>query len=250
MQTTSRLSRRALLSGSAASLAMPWVARRARAQPAAPKVSEAALRELELCIPGGVLQPNDPRFLRLTQPENLRYFNPPADPGNTRDPDAPYYVVLPRTREEVACAITWAREQGLPLVPRSGGHSYAGCSTVPGVVINSSAMPKRLEYGAGMLTAGGGMLFGDMLAGMRKIDGGRFSVTHGRCGGVGLSAYLMGGGYALDSPLLGLGCDRVDGVEMVLADGQIVTANSIDHPELFWAVRGGGGGTLGFATEW
>ena len=79
MQTSSQLSRRALLSGTAASLALPLLPRRSRAQ--SPAVSEAAWRELGRCIPSGVLRPNDPRFVRLTQPENLRYYNPPAKPG-------------------------------------------------------------------------------------------------------------------------------------------------------------------------
>jgi FAD/FMN-containing dehydrogenase len=248
MQAASRLSRRALLSGSAATLALPWVARRARAQPA-PKISEAAWRELESCIPGGVMRPNDPRFVLLTQPENLRYFNPPADPNEPADPDAPLAVVRPRTPQEVACAIKWARQEGLPLVPRSGGHSYAGCSTVPGLVINTSAM-QSVRLAAGVIVAGGGALFGNMLAAMRNIKEGRYTVTHGRCPGVGLSAYLMGGGYALDSPHLGMGCDRVVAVEMVLADGSIKFAWRNENQDLFWAVRGGGGGNLGIATEW
>jgi FAD/FMN-containing dehydrogenase len=253
MQTTSQLSRRALLSGSAATLALPLLARSARAQPA-PPVSEAAWRALDWYITGGVLRPNDPRFVKLTQPENLRYFNPPANPGGKPDPDAPFAVVRPHTPEEVAYAIRWARENNLPMVPRSGGHSYAGCSTVPGLVINSSAL-QGVTLRDDMVEAGGGALFGDMLAGLRNIrswEGGaaRYTVTHGRCRGVGLSAYLMGGGWALDSPYVGMGCDRVARVQMVLADGQIVHASEKENPELFWAVRGGGGGNLGFATKW
>jgi FAD/FMN-containing dehydrogenase len=255
MQTRPQLSRRALLSGSAASLALPSLARSARAQPA-PTASEAAWRELESCIPHGVLRPNDPRFVGLTRPENLRYFNPPANPDEPPDPNAPLAVVLPRTPQQVACAIQWARQQGQqgwPLVPRSGGHSYAGCSTVPGLVINSSAM-QRVTMDGDYVVAEGGALFGNMLAALRNISAGsetgRYTVTHGRCPGVGLSAFLMGGGCALDSPHVGMGCDRVEGVQMVLADGQVVTASQTVRPELFWAVRGGGGGNLGFATKW
>src|SRR5262249_26072674 len=147
------------------------------------------------CVPNGVLRPNDPRFVRLTQPENLRYYNPPINPSDPPDPDAPLAVVRPRTPEEVACAIAWARQQGMPLVPRSGGHSYAGCSTVPALVINSSAM-RSVREGPGVVAAGGGALFADMFAAMRNIKGGGYTVTHGRCPGVGLSAYLLGGGYA------------------------------------------------------
>jgi FAD/FMN-containing dehydrogenase len=251
MRARSQLSRRALLAGTAASLALPSLPRSSRAQPA---ISAAAWRELERCIPGGVFQPNDPRFIRLTQPENLRYFNPPANPGDPPDPDAPFVVVRPRTSKEVACAIRWARDNNMPMVPRSGGHSYAGCSTVPGIVINASLL-QGVRVQDGVVEAGGGALFGDMLAALRNIkagsETGRYTITHGRCKGVGLSAYLMGGGWALDSPHAGMGCDRVAKVEMVLADGRIVIASETEDPEgLFWAVRGGGGGNLGFATKW
>lgn len=256
MQAASHLSRRALLSGTAASLALPLLPRGSRAQPA-PAVSEAAWWELGQHITGGVLRPNDPRFVRLTQPENLRYYNPPGEPGQPADPDAPFGLVRPHKPEEVAYAIKWARDNNLPMVPRSGGHSYAGCSTVPGLVISSAAM-QTVDVQDGLVEAGGGALFGHMLAALRDRtygrETGRYTVTHGRCGGVGLSAYLMGGGLALDSPHAGMGCDRVQKVELVLADGQVVRVSEDDpdpgHRELFWAVRGGGGGNLGFATKW
>jgi FAD/FMN-containing dehydrogenase len=253
MQRPSQLSRRALLSGSAATLALPLLPRGASAQPT-PAVSEAAWAELGRRITGGVLRPNDPRFVRLTQPENLRYFNPPSQPGAPADPDAPFGVVRPHTAHEVGFAIKWARDNNLPMVPRSGGHSYAGCSTVPGLVINSSAM-QGVRVADGLVEAGGGALFGNLLAGLRDIkaggETGRYTITHGRCRGVGLSAYLMGGGWALDSVHAGMGCDRVEQVELVLADGQVVTASgNNEHRDLFWAARGGGGGNLGFATRW
>ena len=254
MQTQSHLSRRAVLSGSAASLALPWLPRASRAQ-SRPAVSEAAWRELDKCITGGVLRPNDPRFVYLTQPENLRYYNPPSNPGGMPDPDAPFGVVRPRTPEEVACAIKWTRDNNVPMVPRSGGHSYAGCSTIAGLVINASAM-QGVKIQDGLIEAGGGAIFGNLLAGLKDVEAGgqtgRYSITHGRCRGVGLSAYLMGGGWALDSSYLGMGCDRVKKVELVLADGRVVVAseNDSEHRDLFWAVRGGGGGNLGFATKW
>lgn len=254
MQANSQLSRRAVLSGSAASLALPLLPRRSRAQ-SGPAVSEAAWRELDKNITGGVIRPNDPRFVRLTLPENLRYYNPPPQPGAGRpDPDAPFGVVRPHKPEEVAYAIKWSRDNNLPMVPRSGGHSYAGCSTVPGLVINSSAM-QSVNVEDGLVVAGGGALFAHLLDRLRHIragsEAGRYTTTHGRCAGVGLSAYLMGGGWALDSVHAGMGCDRVEKVEIVLADGGppvIVSEN--DPGGLFWAVRGGGGGNLGFATKW
>ena len=90
MQTKSQLSRRTLLSGAVASLALPLLPRGSRAQ-SRPAVSEAAWAELGRHITGGVLRPNDPRFVSLTLPENLRYYNPPTQPGAGRpDPDAPF----------------------------------------------------------------------------------------------------------------------------------------------------------------
>ena len=80
MLARSQVSRRAMLAGTAASLALPSLPRRARAQ-SQPTVSEAAWRELGEHITGGVIRPNDPRFVRLTLPENLRYYHPPPQPA-------------------------------------------------------------------------------------------------------------------------------------------------------------------------
>ena len=263
-----------MLAGTAASLALPSWPRSSRAQ-SSPAVSEAAWRELGSKITGGVIRPNDPRFVRLTLPENLRYYNPPPQPGNgPPDPDAPFGFVRPKNPAEVAYAIQWSIDNNLPMVPRSGGHSYAGCSTVPGLVISSdaSAMQTVSVDEDRRVVAGGGALFGHLLAVLRDTkceggigpstiarggcefkpgsDTGRYTITHGRCAGVGLSAYLMGGGLALDSVFLGMGCDLVEKVEMVLADGSVVQASEKERPDLYWAVRGGGGGNLGFATKW
>jgi Berberine and berberine like len=97
MQAKSQLSRRALLSGAAASFALPWVPRGSRAL-SSPIVSDAAWRELDRNITGGVQRPGDPRFVPLTQPENLRYYNFP-DPGLDKPARAYWGSNLPRLRE-------------------------------------------------------------------------------------------------------------------------------------------------------
>jgi FAD/FMN-containing dehydrogenase len=245
-----RLSRRALLSGAAAGFALPWVRRGARAAPApASAISDKAWRELGKKVTGGVMRPPDPRFLLLTTPENLRYYNPPATPDGPADPDAPFAVVRPRDAREVAAAILWAQENRCRMVPRSGGHSYAGCSTVPGLVIHAGAMRQvRYDPDTKLLEFGGGVLNGDVFDGLRHAN---HTIVHGRCRAVGLSSYLMGGGIGLAMREYGVGCDLVDSVELVLADGRIVRASAANaYKDLFWAVRGGGGGNLGFATRW
>jgi hypothetical protein len=248
MRAQPRFTRMAMLSGSVASLALPWVLRGGRAARARP-IGDDALEKLAGKITGGVLRPNDPRFVALTQPENLRYYNPPSTPDAPPDPDAPFAAVRPHNAKEVAAAILWAQEFGWPMVPRSGGHSYAGCSTIPGLVIHAGAM-RHVKYNPNslLLEVGGGALNGDIFA---ALQGGNRAIVHGRCKAVGISAFLMGGGLGLAMRESGLGCDQVASVELVLANGQKVRASaSNEYKELFWAVRGGGGGNLGFATRW
>jgi hypothetical protein len=227
---------------------MPWVLRGARAAPAK-DISDAAWDRLAGRISGGVLRPNDKGFVELTRPENLRYYNPPATPGAPADPDSPFGVVRPRDAREVADAILWARDVACPMVPRSGGHSYAGCSTIRGLVIHGGAM-RRVQYNprSSLLELGGGVLNSDIFDAIRNSNR---AIVHGRCGAVGISAFLMGGGIGLAMREHGVGCDLVESVELVLADGKTVRASaSNEYKELFWAVRGGGGGNLGFATRW
>jgi len=254
MHIRQRLSRRTLLSASVAGLAAPWVLRGAHAA-ATQGISESAWAELGRRVTGGVFRHNDarhndPRFLALTKPENLRYFNPPDRPDGPPDPDAPLAAVQPHGAKEVAAAILWARDNNCPMAPRSGGHSYAGCSTMPGgLVIHGGAMRGvRYQPDWGLLEIGGGALNGDIFDTLKT---GNRTIVHGRCPAVGISAYLMGGGIGLGMREYGVGCDLVHSVELVLANGSIVRASaSNEYKDLFWAVRGGGGGNLGYATRW
>jgi len=242
-----RFSRRALLASALATLATPRIVRGA-APEASAKISDAAWNDLARQITGGVIRPPDPRFIVLTRPENLRFYDPPDTP-DAIDPNAPLAVVRPRDPKEVAAALMWAEHVGLPMVPRSGGHSYAACSTIPGLVIHAGAMRQvRASAGSPMIETGGGVLNGDVFSALKNTNHG---IVHGRCTTVGLSAFLMGGGIGLSMREFGVGCDRVEAVELVLANGRTVVATAgNDYKDLFWAVRGGGGGNLAFATRW
>jgi|SRR5208337_2510614 len=248
-----QITRRNLLRGAAASLSLPALARAANKIPVR-AVSEAAWKSLAAKITGGVVRPDDPRFGALTQPENLRYYNPPLTRDARPDLDAPLGVVLPRDASEVAAAISWARDVGMPMVPRSGGHSYAGCSTVAGLVIHTGRMRQVGVLGGDRIELAGGALNRDVYAGLKAATStdapNGLTITHGRCATVGVSAFLMGGGIGFGMRDHGLGCDLVESVELVLADGRIVTASANEDPDLLWAVRGGGGGNIGVATRW
>ncbi len=237
-----RLSRRTLLAGAAAGLALPFVSSPAPARPAF-QISSAAWRDLAARVGGPVVRPGDAAYRALTTPQNLRY-----------DTNAALAVVQPRDAQGVGAAIVWARERGMPLVARSGGHSYAGCSTIGGLVIHTGAMRGVRHLGDRLIDMQGGALNGDAFAALETLRGPDqpegLAITHGRCAGVGASAFLMGGGIGFAMRDRGLGCDLVEAVDLVLADGSAITASVRDNADLFWAARGGAGGNLGIATGW
>ncbi|WAJ44591.1 FAD-binding oxidoreductase [Mycobacterium sp. Aquia_216] len=153
---------------------------------------------------------------------------------------APALIVRPHTRAEVQAAVVAAREHDLPLSVRGGGHDWAGRALRHGgLVIDLSAMTHvivdpqhRVATVQGGATAGG-------VIGAAHAHG--LTAAAGTVGGVGMTGLTLGGGYG---PLLGrygLALDNVLGVEVVIANGRLVTATVSEEPELYWALRGGGG---------
>ncbi len=253
MDRTVRVPRRALLSGAAASLALPAIMRPANARVAA--YPAAPWNDLAKRLNREVMTPFDPRFGDLTRPENSRYRRP----GFLDDPDAPLAVVQPANPAQVGITLQWCHENAVRMVPRSGGHSYAGCSTIRGLTVHSGAMRDvSFDKSKEILSIGGGALNIDIFNALKDdnclgIPKG-YSIVHGRCGDVGASAFFLGGGVGFSMRLHGLGCDLIEQVELVKADGTTVTVNRRDpEPEkknLFWALLGGGGGNLGYVTRW
>ncbi|WP_461035043.1 FAD-binding oxidoreductase [Streptomyces mayteni] len=148
----------------------------------------------------------------------------------------PALVVSPRTGAEVAAAVTAAREAGVRLSVRGGGHDWAGRALVDGgLVIDLGAMRQvRIERNTAVI--GGGSQARDVVAAATPHG---LNVATGTAGVVGMAGLSLGGGYG---PLLGtagLAADNLLGAEVVLADGRLVSTD--DDPELLWALRGGGG---------
>jgi FAD/FMN-containing dehydrogenase len=99
-------------------------------------------------------------------------------------------VVRPKA-EAIAPAVGWAAMQKIPLVARSGGHSYAGCSTIPGLIINTAALRQvRYDSSSNLLEIGGGALNADILKALQRLRPAAFkdgmAFVHGRCGAVGV----------------------------------------------------------------
>lgn len=147
--------------------------------------------------------------------------------------------------DEVAEAIAEARERGLEIAVRSGGHCFAGRSSTTGLLIDVEPI-HHVELDGDVATIGAGARLGpiyDALAAHgRTIAGG--------CGPtVGIAGLALGGGLGILGRRHGLTCDQLVGAQVVLADGRVVETDERTEPDLFWALRGSGGGQFGVVTR-
>ncbi|PTA45252.1 FAD-binding oxidoreductase [Micromonospora sp. RP3T] len=158
----------------------------------------------------------------------------------------PALVARAHDAAEVALAVRVARRCHLPLSVRAGGHDWAGRALRQGgLVVDLTALRRvDLDPGTGVVTVGGGATAGDVLAALRPYDR---VVPTGVVRAVGMAGLTMAGGYGPLCGRYGLALDNLLGAEVVLADGRLVTADPAHEPELYWALRGGGG-NVGVAT--
>ena len=167
-------------------------------------------------------------------------FGQAATVWNAGAAQRPRMIVVPENTQDVVKTIQFAKQHELPLSVRGGGHDWAGRALVEGGIQINMRRMNQVHVNAGQKTAivGGGTT---------GIEVSRTSETHKlvavtpTVGDVGFTGWTLGGGYGPISPSVGLGIDNVIGAELVLADGTVVTATEQENPELFWAIRGGGG---------
>jgi FAD/FMN-containing dehydrogenase len=167
---------------------------------------------------------------------------------NTNALSLPCAVVFCKTVEDVVNAVNWVRTHSVPFRVRCGRHSYEGYSCVDdGVVIDIHDL-RHCHYNPAIIAAtfGSGM---SLAAVYEFLWAQRMTIPGGSCPTVGLSGHALGGGYGLLSRAMGMACDSVLEIEIVLADGRVVRANSKRHSDLYWACRGGGGGNFGVVTS-
>jgi FAD/FMN-containing dehydrogenase len=152
----------------------------------------------------------------------------------------PALIVRPGTPAGVQAAVLTARMHDLPISVRGGGHDWAGRAMRPGgLVIDLTGLRQvAVNVGARIATAGGGATARAVIAAAAPHDLVAVTAT---CGGVGLAGLTLAGGYGPLIGRFGLALDNLLGAEVVLADGRLVTADATHEPELFWAIRGGGG---------
>lgn len=186
-----------------------------------------------------MLQPDDgPQFATAKQVFNTNYN------GYT-----PAVIVTPTSQLDVQKAMAFAAANNLKVAPRGGGHSYVGASTANGaMVLDLRQLPGDINYDAttGRVTvtpATGLYAMHQVLAAAGR------GIPTGTCPTVGVAGHALGGGLGANSRHAGLLCDQLTSASVVLPSGQAVTASATDHPDLFWALRGGGGGNFGVTTS-
>jgi FAD/FMN-containing dehydrogenase len=153
-----------------------------------------------------------------------------------------YPALIARCAEtaDVCAAVRSARKVGLPLAVRSGGHSYPGWSVCDdGIVVDLRLMREiRVDPEHRTVRAQGGVLLGELDAATQAYG---LAVPSGIVTHTGIAGLTLGGGIGWLMRKYGLTIDQLMSVDLVTADGQVVTASETHNPDLFWGVRGGGG---------
>ncbi len=153
----------------------------------------------------------------------------------------PALVVRPRGPDEVAGAVTHAVAAGLEVSVRSGGHSPVGHGTnTGGMVIDLRHLDdvEILVAGSRLVRVGAGATWGRVSA---ELDPHGWGLTAGDTTSVGVGGLTLGGGIGWMVRKHGLAIDNLVGARVVTADGRLLTASETENPDLFWAIRGGGG---------
>jgi FAD/FMN-containing dehydrogenase len=204
-------------------------------------------------------EPSKPNWAKLAHQLGGR-LSLPGSPGYPIDRELynplfdgarPAAIAFCASATDVARCITFARDIALPIAARCGGHSYGGYSTTAGLVIDVSLMSRvtltaRAARAGRVATVGAGARLIDVYSGLEQQG---FSIPAGSCPTVGIAGLALGGGIGVMDRLWGLTSDNIVGLEIVTAEGQVVTADASDNPDLYWACRGGGGGNFGIVTQ-
>ena len=171
------------------------------------------------------------------------------------------YAVAARSTEDVVAAVNFARQNHLRLVVKGGGHSYQGTSDAPdsllvwtrkmtGTTLHDAFIGAGCEGQAAATRAvsvGAGALWAHVYDAVTTKAG--FYVQGGGCLTVGVAGLVLSGGFGSFSKAYGLAAGSLLEAEVVTADGSVRTANACMNPDLFWGLKGGGGGSLGIVTR-
>ena len=179
-------------------------------------------------VSGSVLLPHDDGYEEARRIQNGLIDRRPA------------LIVRCAGATDIAEAVKLARSSGLEISVRGGGHNVAGRAVAEdGLMIDLSPMRGiHVDPAARTARAQGGVLWAEL---NREAHAHGLAVTGGAISSTGIAGYTLGGGLGWLMAKHGLGCDNLLGVELVTADGEILNVDDASHPDLMWALRGGGG---------
>ena len=192
------------------------------------KISDENVEEFRMTIRGDVLTPYDAGYATVRSAFNAMY------------PGKPALVVRPTGTADVIGAVNFARENGLIVAVRGGGHSVAGLSSVDGGLLLDLARMNAVDVDpeARTVRVQGGALVGDM---DHETQAFGLVAPCGIISDTGVAGLTLGGGEGWVRRKYGLSIDNLLSAQVVCADGQVRTASADTNPDLFWAIRGGGG---------
>jgi hypothetical protein len=198
-------------------------------------IERAAVRDLRASLSGTLLAPGDDGY------ELARHI------WNGMIDKRPALIARCADTRDVVRAITFARERELLLAVRGGGHSFPGYSTCDGGLVIDLSPMRSVAVSADARTArvAGGAWGADVDAASQEHA---LATTLGQISNTGVAGLTLGGGFGWLSRHFGLACDNLISVELVTADGKVRHVGERDEPDLFWALRGGGG-NFGVATS-
>jgi hypothetical protein len=184
------------------------------------------------------------QVLRITDPE----YKAAATLHNTAIQIWPNLMIRPSTFEDVSSALSTLSSLQIPIRIMGGRHSYGGYCSHQGIVLDSLLLKGlKIDWQSETVTMQAGVQWGDVY---KALNGSEYVIIGGLCATVGVVGFALGGGYnAMYSRPFGLASDDVLNFTVALYNGSIVTASSTINSDLYWALRGGGGGNFGYVLE-
>ena len=226
------ISRRAFLGGGAGALALSALLRTSGPASADYGTPWNRLRQL---LRGQLVLPSDQAYATAKELELLQF--------DVINPQAIAYCISPA---DVANCLNFAEQYGVRVTARSGGHSLGGYSTIQGLIVDVS-MLNSVTLGDGVVSLGPGAESVDVI---NALGPSGLAISTGYCPTVAAGGYLQGGGLGPLTRQVGVASDNMTAAQVVLASGQVVTASASSNSDLYWALRGGGGGNFGIVTSY
>lgn len=226
---TLRINRRQFLTRSALAFSASAISHRQTLA----EVDSVAIRKFAAQIKGRTILPSDSLY-----ESSIKFWD-------GRVLKRPRLVVRPANSGDVSTAIKFAREHQIPLAIRCGAHTRSS-SCDDGLLINLSDLKSiSIDKSRSVARVDSGLLVGDV---DRATAAYGLATVLGECPSVGISGLALGGGLGRLTGQYGSLCDNLISAEIVTSEGRVLTVNRNENPELFWAIRGGGG-NFGVATK-